>query len=98
MARLARRRRLPRSLRKAVVDPGQTMTRVSKTSIPSRDRKGLVVKPTARHQASDAEKKALERLRALAAGLRDAAKHPAKAESIHDLRVAIRRFTQVLSV
>jgi CHAD domain-containing protein len=41
---------------------------------------------------------ARERLRILAASLRYTAKHPGKPESIHDLRVAIRRFTQVLRV
>lgn len=45
-----------------------------------------------------AESKARERLRALSASLRRAAKHPGQAESIHRLRVAIRRFTQVLRV
>jgi CHAD domain-containing protein len=41
---------------------------------------------------------ARERLRILTACLRYTAKHPGKPESIHDLRVAIRRFTQVLRV
>jgi CHAD domain-containing protein len=45
-----------------------------------------------------AGEKARERLKALAASLRKAAKHPGKAESIHHLRVSIRRFTQVLKV
>jgi CHAD domain-containing protein len=49
-------------------------------------------------EAHQAEEKARERLQILAASLRKAAKHPGKAESIHDLRVAIRRFTQVLRV
>lgn len=44
------------------------------------------------------ESKARERLKALSASLRRAAKHPGEAESIHRLRVAIRRFTQVLRV
>jgi CHAD domain-containing protein len=42
--------------------------------------------------------KARERLRILAASLRGAAKHPSEAESIHRVRVSIRRFTQVLRV
>jgi phosphohistidine phosphatase len=44
------------------------------------------------------QKKARERLRALAASLDRAAKLPSDAESIHRLRVSIRRFTQVLRV
>jgi CHAD domain-containing protein len=50
------------------------------------------------HRSHQAEEKARERLQILADSLRRAAKHPGKAESIHDLRVAIRRFTQVLRV
>jgi CHAD domain-containing protein len=50
------------------------------------------------HEAQQAQDKARERLRVLAASLRRAAKHPGKAELIHDLRVSIRRFTQVLRV
>jgi|SRR5579863_1060419 len=48
--------------------------------------------------AREAEAKARERLRTLVASLRRAAKHPGDAESIHRLRVSIRRFTQVLRV
>lgn len=48
--------------------------------------------------AGEAEIKARERLRVLAASLRAAAKHPGQAESIHRLRVSIRRFTQLLRV
>ena len=54
--------------------------------------------PKTVHSGKEAEKKAREGLRALAAGLRRAARHPGQAESIHRLRVAIRRFTQVLRV
>jgi len=50
------------------------------------------------YQARKAEEKARERLRVLAETLRRASKHPDDAEAIHDLRVAIRRFTQVLRV
>jgi len=49
-------------------------------------------------EARKAEDKARERLRTLAASLRRAAKHSGEAESIHRLRVSIRRFTQVLRV
>lgn len=49
-------------------------------------------------EAKAVEAKARERLQALAASLRRAAKRPAEAESIHRLRVSIRRFTQVLRV
>lgn len=45
-----------------------------------------------------AEVKARTSLKFLKAGLRMAAKHPEKESSIHDLRVAIRRFKQVLRV
>lgn len=45
-----------------------------------------------------AETKARERLQALAVSLRRAEKHPGEAETIHRLRVAIRRFSQVLRV
>lgn len=48
--------------------------------------------------AAEAEMKARERLRTLAASLRRAAKNPGEPESIHRLRVSIRRFTQVLRV
>ncbi len=51
-----------------------------------------------RNPAREAEAKARERLRTLAASLRRAAQHPGQAESIHRLRVSIRRFTQVLRV
>jgi CHAD domain-containing protein len=44
------------------------------------------------------EATARARLRVLAANLRRAAKHPGKAESVHHLRVSIRRFRQVLRV
>jgi CHAD domain-containing protein len=54
--------------------------------------------PAAEIRAKDAEIKARERLRTLADSLRRAAKHPGEAESIHRLRVSIRRFTQVLRV
>jgi CHAD domain-containing protein len=47
---------------------------------------------------NSAQDKARQRLQALSANLRVAAKHPGKEKSIHDLRVAIRRFTQVLRV
>jgi CHAD domain-containing protein len=50
------------------------------------------------HETQKAEEQARERLQILSETLRNAAKHPRKAESIHHLRVAIRRFTQVLRV
>jgi CHAD domain-containing protein len=50
------------------------------------------------HETRKAEEKAQERLQILAGGLLQVSKHPGKAEAIHDLRVAIRRFTQVLRV
>src|ERR1700686_5686988 len=39
-----------------------------------------------------------QRFKILSAELRHAAKHPHDADTIHDLRVAIRRFTQTLRV
>ena len=51
-----------------------------------------------RQSPQDAGTKAIERLKALTANLRRAAKHPGEEEAIHKLRVAIRRFTQVLRV
>lgn len=49
-------------------------------------------------EAKVAETKARERLEALAASLRRAAKRSVEAETIHRLRVSIRRFSQVLRV
>jgi CHAD domain-containing protein len=49
-------------------------------------------------KSNPAQAKARERLQALSISLRRAAKHPSEADSIHRLRVAIRRFTQVLRV
>jgi CHAD domain-containing protein len=49
-------------------------------------------------RAEKPEAKARERLRILGASLRRAAKHPGEVDSIHRLRVSIRRFTQVLRV
>jgi CHAD domain-containing protein len=48
--------------------------------------------------AREAEVKARERLRTLAASLSRTVRFPGEAESIHRLRVSIRRFTQVLRV
>lgn len=56
------------------------------------------MKTEAESLAAFAEARAAERLKTLTANLRQAAKHPGKAEPIHDLRVSIRRFTQVLRV
>ncbi len=50
------------------------------------------------NNSSEAENKAWSACARLRPALRRAAKHPGKAESIHDLRVAIRRFKQVLRV
>jgi CHAD domain-containing protein len=44
------------------------------------------------------EKQTWERLSTLAANIRRTAKNPGDADSIHDLRVSIRRFTQALRV
>ena len=54
--------------------------------------------PKTIHSSKEAEKKARERLQELAAAIRKASRHPGDADSIHRLRVAIRRFTQVLRV
>ncbi|HEY1759543.1 MAG TPA: CHAD domain-containing protein [Bryobacteraceae bacterium] len=51
-----------------------------------------------KNPALGAEAKARERLRILAVNLRRAAKDPGDPDSIHDLRVSIRRFKQVLRV
>src|SRR5215831_18368123 len=88
MARIAGRRCVPRSVRPAVNHSSETMTsqtepRPSGSSLPLR---------------SYAEAKLAARLKKISSTLRRAAKDPDDPENIHDLRVAIRRFTQALRV